>query len=261
MSELARKFIDAIQHTMLDRLFLRLMPLLWLVSIADDRWESVSSYVTITLLIALPSIFVLVWLIGAVANRAPTQRKPAPSNGFEAWTAMPPEDLKPPQVMRAIVLGLSLRKPSSLAAVFGYSAFMAVICLTWALSLDPAPAWILSLPVLADPAAQDVAWRSAACICVVMVITSWAAEQRVRLEPPPAADRPDRDWVGVTILVVFLLGMGLITVTIWSQTKWLALLAGLVLLPLLIVPDWRRNLLDAVFGRRDDPFEDPANRL
>ena len=46
-----------------------------------------------------------------------------------------------------------------------------------------------------------------------MVITSWAAEQRVRLEPPPAADRPDRDWVGVTILVVFLLGMGLITVT------------------------------------------------
>lgn len=260
MSKLALKIVEAIQHSMLDRLFIRLMPLVWVVSIADDRWESVSPYLMLVLLVVLASIVALAWLVGAVANKAPTRRNPPPSNGFEAWAPMPPEDLKPPQMMRAIVFGLSLRKPSSLAAVFGYIAFMAAVCLTWALSLDPAPAWILSLPGLTDPAAQDVAWWSAAGICVVMVITSWAAEQRNRLEPPSVTDRLDHDWGGVAILVIFLLGMAFMTWTMWDVARWPLMFIGAVLLPVIIVPGWRRGLMDAVFGKRNDPFEQRLDR-
>jgi len=238
---------------MLDRLFVRLLPLWWIASLADRRWEATSPAMALGLLVILPSIFALAWLIGVVANHAPTQRKPAPSNGLEAWASMPAEELKPPRLMRSIVFALSTSRPSGWWFLLTVAAFVTAGCLLWGLTQDPLPGWLPVERAHADPAILDMVWLAAAATVVLLLVLSWAGEQRARLEPRAPTD--DSGWLAFGVLVMILIGVGLIASTFWSGFQWIAVAIGIALIPLTIFPNWRRGTLDVIFGRRE-PRED-----
>jgi hypothetical protein len=252
VGNLARKIIDAVQHSMLDRLLLAAFPLLTLATWWDDLWESPTD-LTLWLLVGLPAVFVVAWLVGVVANHARPHRGSDPMDGFAAWSLMPPEQLNPPGWIRTIVFALTFpRSSASWWALLSMAVFMGAFCLMLILSKEPLPEWAYVHPAMADPAVVDRVWFISAGLVVATVVQSWAFEQRRRLDPPRQTDQPERSrWFDLAFLTIVLVPLGLVLSAAFGGLKWIMAIVAVIILTAAVAPLWRRRGFDFLFGKRD----------
>lgn len=253
MGNLARKIIDAVQNSMLDRLLLASFPLLGLAAWWDDRWESPNPDLTLWLLVGLPTVFIVAWLIGVAANHARPRRGSDPMDGFGAWALMPPERLNPPDWIRAIVFALTFpRSSASWWALFSMAVFMGSFCLLLILSRQPLPEWAYVHPAMADPAVVDRVWFISAGLFVASVVQSWAFEQRRRLDPTTQTEQPERSrWFDLAFLTIVLVPLGLVLSAAFGGLKWIMAIVAVIILTAAGAPLWRRRGFDFLFGKRD----------
>ena len=254
MGKLARKIIDAVQHSMLDRLLLASFPLLGLAAWWDDRWESPTPDLTLWLLVGLPTVFIVAWLIGVVANHAGHDRASDPMDGFGAWALIPPERLNPPGWIRAIVFALTFRRSAVSVwwSLLSMAVFMGALCLLLILSREPLPEWAYVHPAMANPAFVDRVWFISAGLFVATVVQSWAFEQRRRLDPPSQTQQPERSrWFDVMFLAVALVPLGLAVSVAFGGLKWIMTTVAVIILTAAVAPLWRRRGLEVLFGKQD----------
>lgn len=254
MGNLARKIIDAIQHSMLDRLLLASFPLLAVATWWDGRGESPAPDLTLWLLVGLPTVFIVAWLVGVVANHARHHRGSDPMDGFGAWSLMPPERLNPPGWIRAIVFALTFpRSPASVWwALPSMAVFMGAFCLLLILSREPLPEWAYVHPAMANPAVVDRVWLVSAGLVVAMVVQSWAFEQRRRLDPPSQTEQPVRSgWIDLAVLAIVLIPLGLALSAAFGGLRWIMAIVAVIIVTAAVAPLWRRRGFDVLFGKRD----------
>lgn len=189
MRNLARKLIDAVQNSLLGPLLSALaggvMPMaLLVISLAPpltDLW------LVPPVLGLLVLVSALAWAIGALANRRPRHISPlhavqlAPpyelSNGFEAWTRLPADGLRPPEAMRWIVTRLGAHPEEEahrLEAALGLGAMI----LTGTLCLVSSDIWQRFYPALAAPSARLLPALIGVAILTALQVRVWASTQR-----------------------------------------------------------------------------------
>lgn len=253
MGNFARKIIDAVQNSMLDRLLLASFPLLPLAAWWDDRRESPAPSLTLWLLVGLPTVFMVAWLVGVAANHATHRRGSDPMDGFGAWSLMPSEQLTPPGWIRAIVFALSFpRSSASWCALLSMGVFMGSFCVLLILSREPLPEWVYVYPAMADPAVVDRVWIISAGLVVASVIQSWAFEQRRRLDPPRQTEQPERSsWLDIAFLTIVLVPLGLALSAAFGGLKWIMAIVAVIIVIAAVAPLWRRRGFDVLFGKRD----------
>ena len=262
MGNFARKIIDAVQNSMLDRLLLRYLVLWPVGSFWDERNSEYGSGIMATVLFALLGLFGIAWILGALANRRPQRTEGAyrrlqesHSNGFEAWSEEPAGGLRPPSFLRWIVMSLGNRwdRPTW-AFLTEFLGFIAAFVLLWSLANLSDAFWADLHPALANAAGQDILWISATVLLVFVVFRLWAGEQRDRIAPP-AEPRglPQPDWVPFLILSVLAVAS---TAMIGFHLEWARWTAVVPLVPLAVVglvPRWRRAFNDGAFGKQTEP--------
>ncbi len=243
---------------MLDRLLLASISLLPLATWWDDRWESPTPDLTLWLLAGLPTVFIVAWLVGVVANHARHRRGSDPMDGFGAWSLMPSEQLNPPGWIRAIVFALTFPRSSASFwwALVSMAVFMGAFCLLIILSREPLPEWAHVHPAMASPAFVDRVWFISAGLVVAMVVQSWAFEQRNRLDPPSQSERPERSrWFDLAFLTIVLVPLGFALSAAFGGLKWIMAITAVIIVIAAVAPLWRRRGFDVLFGRRDSTFD------
>lgn len=260
MGNFARRIIDAVQNSLMDRLVLRTHLLL----VAASLWSKATSgpedltafWVIPTLLILL----VLIWLIGAIANRRPRPRTPhdrvhaPPANGFEAWQELPEGGLRPPGIMRRLVAGLAFGRASPSADFLAGVLGLGVLAVLFALAHAPDADWSNIHPALADPTIR--VRLASACVALIALVTlrQWAVEQSKRLDPTLETGAPPA-WTGwVFAFLVLAVSLSLAAI-FFHLPSWSGVAATVAILTLFaILPAWRDRLLDLLFGKREDPL-------
>ena len=199
MGNLARKLIDAVQHSLLGSLFVAILTgVMPFVPAAIH----LAPYETVPW-IGLPlfGLFIIAafmaWLVGAVANRRPRrlsplhalQLDPPPqaANGFEAWSELPAEGLDPPPFMRAIVALIGAH-PEQDGRRLELNLTLAVMGLLFLLGVVGSDVWQRFYPALADPSARLLPALACLALLTLLVIRGWASAQR-RLLARPAPGR------------------------------------------------------------------------
>lgn len=256
MRNFARKIIDAIQHSLLDRLVVQLIHVGWVCSLWDSREGGDGGSLTGFILIALVAAFVLAWALGALANR---RRRPqgrpgtfdglheSGPNGFSAWSELPQGGLRPPRIIRGIVAILSTGSRSGISALTSLGVGFLGLTLVVALSHKPDAFWAELHPDLARAADREILWFIGTAAVLLMLLRTWASEQRARLEPA-ATPLPKPRWLGYVSAAVFLVFLGLGAVMMGLPT-WIAVTLALILGVVALVPHWRGRALDVVFGK------------
>lgn len=252
MGNHARNLIDAIQHAMLDKLLLRLLPLLWFCSLGIPADSDLSMAVVAACL----CLFALAWMIGAVANSRPrsgprglADEHSSPPNGFAAWSEEPPEGLKPPRLMRGVVMTLSAGDTTwlglaSVATVMGSGVLL------WSL-YEGHSLWAALHPALAESTGRQWASIVVTALVAALLLRSWAVEQRRRLEPhSPLPDRTD--WFSYAVLAMFTAFFGFFAVMSFGVPVWIPVGVGMALAVVGLIPAWRTAVLDWTFGKRAD---------
>lgn len=188
MGNFARMIIDAIQHSMLGSLLVRLVwPCGWLIWLVVDQLTPNGldySFVGPVIVLFIASVF-LIWLLGAFANRR-LRPRPAlalervqeePANGFGAWSELPEGGLKPPRLIRGIVTAIGAspaRRQSSAGFVLALGSFV----LAFTLALVGSDVWERVHPDLADPANRLIPALTFAGVFISLELRSWASLQR-----------------------------------------------------------------------------------
>lgn len=245
---------------MLDRLLLASFPLLAVATWWDDRWESQTAALTLWLLVALATLFIVAWLVGVVANHAGHDRASDPMDGFGAWSLMPPEQLNPPGWLRAIVFALSFprNRTSVWWVLASVAVFMGAFCLLIILSREPLPEWAYVHPAMANPAFVDRVWFISAGLVVAMVVQTWAFEQRGRLDPPSQTERSQRSrWFDLVFLAVVLVPLGLALSVAIGGLKWIMAIVAVVIVTAAVAPLWGHRGMEFLFGKRDSASDGP----
>jgi hypothetical protein len=262
VGNLARKIIEAIQHSMLDRLLLRSIPLWPVGSFWDARHPEYGSAIMTSILFAMLGLFGIAWILGAIANSRPRLPKEASgrsreshSNGFEAWSEEPIGGLRPPAFLRWIVMRLGSRRDRpEWAFLIEFVGFLSAFVLLWALAKLSDTFWSNLHPALANASVQGSLWIGATVLIVLVVLRQWAAEQRNRLEPPAELrGLPRSEWAPFFMLSVLAVT---ITAMIGFTFQWPSWSAAVPLIPLAVVglvPPWRRAFHDVMFGKPVEP--------
>jgi hypothetical protein len=260
----ARKIIDAVQNTMLDKLFLRLFPLLGLATLWD---KAGSPDIGAGLVLLIGLLFFVAWVLGAIARLKPqTERCPLhrlqdrPENGFEVWGRPPDGGLRPPRFMRWLVTTLAAdagRHPSGWRALLGFALILAALVFTGAVVTKPPEFWP-DAPWLAGPSTRFVLLTGATALVAAGLVRGWATEQRARLEDRPPPPPPSSTLADYGFLVV-MSAAGAAAVVIWTRTPiWLVLAAVVGIAAIGLIPHLRGKVMDVVFGKRLP--ESPSDR-
>ncbi|WP_339931388.1 hypothetical protein [uncultured Brevundimonas sp.] len=194
MGNLARKLIDAIQHSLLGSLFLAIltgvMPFVPL-AIHLTPHETVP-WIGLPLFGLIIVAAFMAWLVGAVANRRPRrlsplhalQLDPPPqaANGFEAWSELPTEGLRPPPLMRGIVTLIGMH-PEQEERGLEVTVALAAMGLLFLLSFAGSDVWQRLYPALAKPSARLLPALGCLAFIAASVVRGWASTQRKLLAP------------------------------------------------------------------------------
>lgn len=255
MGNIARKFINGVQQTMLDRLAIRLLPVLWLFTLWENLAPRESGPVSLILLLGVLGVLFGCWTLGAVADTAPPPRRRSPYDqlhetppaGFSAWDQLPDKNLNPPAFMRRLVRTIGAG-PDNRGITFEVLLFISAVALAWLLSRRPADFWADIHPALGAQSAREALFLAASAVVLFLCVRSWATEQRRRLEPAPV-----RYGSGFGIFL-FLLASGAFMGMVFSDLLGYGLLPGViggtVLVILGAVVPWRSRFLDILFGKR-----------
>lgn len=260
MGNLARKIIDAVQHSMLDRLFVQLLPLLWISS----AWEDLSSpeYGAGTLILGFGAagVWLLYSLLEAVADQAPKPRQRSPydpihvypSDSFQVSDKPPHERLRPPAFIRSLVMTLGAGGRSWISIIEGLM-FIGAVALTWTLAHKSQSFWSDIDTRLAEQTFREQLFLVASVILTALLVRLWAVEQRQRLSPSTAR----APLLGMVLLgVVFAAVLGLWVSDLLGFRPLVGAVAGVALLAVAVGPTWREEVLEILFGRRE-PADTP----
>ena len=255
MGNLARKIINAVQNSMLDRLFLRLFPLLWISSMWEQLSSSDYGAGTLMLLFGVAGIWLLYSLLEAAADQSPKPRRRSPYDPVHVYPSsslpvsnQPPKKCpRPPAFVRSLVMTLGFGGRSWAAIVEGLM-FIGAFGLAVALAYKSQSFWSAVDPRLAGQVSRERLFLAASVILIALFIRGWAVEQRERLSPSPAS---------VPVLGSILLGVAFSALLgmIVSDFLGFGLLAGAIggigLLAVAIGPPWRDKILEFLFGKRE----------
>lgn len=256
MGSFARKIIDAVQNSMLDRLAVQLLPLLGMSSMWEQLSPSESGAGSLILILGVVGLLMLHWLLGAIADRSPKPRRRTPydplhehpGSSIGAWDQQPEGGLRPPSTIRWLVMILGVRGRSWIP-VIEVSMFFFAMGIAWLLARKSETFWSGVHEVLAQQAAREQVFLAASVAVAVLSIRFWAVEQRRRLSPSSPPDHPAYGSVLVGIAFTAFLGMML------SDLFGFGLLPGLIggpgLLAVALLPPWRTKVLEFLFGKRE----------
>ncbi len=199
MSGLARRLVEAVQHSLLGALLVRLCWPLSMIFLVDSQLKPHNPAFFASALFGAVIMTILAWLIGILAiYQKPRARMAlervadAPANAFGVWSQRPAGGLRPPQVTRSLVMILGRpnsqkavwigRLASALAAV-AFVALMAASCSNGALlvrispSLAKDPSIRVGLICCVGILAAAVSVRDWAVNCRKLLITDGKAKE------------------------------------------------------------------------------------
>jgi len=255
VGNLARKIIDAIQHSMLDKLFVRLFPLLWIWSLWEDVSSSEYRTGSLFLLLGVSGTWLLYSLLQAAADQSPKPRQRAP---YDPVYVCPPDSVpasgraseqrpRPPAFVRSLVMALGAGGRSWISILEGLM-FIGAVTLTWTLAHKSQSFWTDIDPRLAEQTFREQLFLAASVILTAVIVRGWAVEQRQRLSPSTAR---------VPVLGSILLGIVFATVFGAGVSDFLGFsplvgaVAGVGLLAVAVGPSWRQKVLELLFGKRE----------
>ncbi len=255
MGNFARKIIDAVQNSMLDKLFVQLFPLLWISSAWEQLSPSEYGAGIWVLLLGFVGPWLLYSLLEAAADQSPKPRQRTPydpvyeypSNSLSVSDQPPKERLRPPAFLRSLVMTLGAGGRSWISIVEGF-LFIGAFAVTWTLAYKSQSFWSEVDPRLAEQASREQLFIAASVILIAVLVRGWAVEQRERLSPS-AARAPLLGSILLGVVIAALLGMWV------SDLLGFGLLFGAVgsvsLLAVALLPPWREKVLETLFGGRE----------
>ena len=133
---------------MLDRLAVRLLPVLWLCTLWEKLTPADSETTSLFLILGVLGVMAGAWILGALADSAPKPRQRTPYNqlhdtprsGLAVWDQTPDANLTPPPFMCALVKALGAG-PGNRTMAFEVLLFIAAMALAWLLSEKSASFW------------------------------------------------------------------------------------------------------------------------
>ena len=133
---------------MLDKLVVRLFPLLWLTQLWERLSPSESSAGSWALILGVTGLWLLYTLLDAVADQSPKPRQRTPydpvyeypSPSFSAWDPKPKDGLRPPAPIRSFVMAFSVGGRSWISVIEGL-LLIGAFTLTWALAYKSPSFW------------------------------------------------------------------------------------------------------------------------
>ncbi len=256
MGNFARKIIDAVQNLMLDRLVARLVPLLWISTLWDRLAPSEFTTGPLILILCILGLWALYWVLGAIADQPPKPRRRTPydrlhehsSSGFAAWDQPPEDGLRPPAVIRWLLMTLGVRGRSWVSVIEGL-AIIGAFTLAWMLAYKPGTFWSGLHQALAQQTLREQIFLAASVTLLGLVVRGWAVEQRQRLSSSPPPDLPVP---GLILLgAAFVASFGMLLSNLFGFGLLPGLLVGPGLLALALLPPWRTKVVDTLFGKRE----------
>ena len=255
MGNLARKIIEAIQHSMLDRLFVQLLPLLWISSAWEDLSSPEYGTGTLILLFGVAGLWLLYSLLEAVADQAPKPRQRSPydpvhvypSVSFQLSDQPPHERLRPPAFVRSLVMTLGAGGRSWISIIEGLM-FIGSVALVWTLAYKSQSFWSDIDPRLAEQTSREQLFLAASVTLIALLVRLWAVEQRQRLSPSTAR-APLLGMVLLGVVVAAVLGLWVSDLLGFGPLA--GVLAGVGLLAVAAGPPWREKVLEFLFGKRE----------
>jgi len=251
VGNLARKIIDAVQNTMLDRLVVRLFPLLWIWSMWDRMAPSKSGTASLMLILGIFALLALHWVLGALADEPLKPRRGNPYDAHaprapSAWDKQPEGGVRPPAFIRAFVMAFGAGGRGWISIIEGL-VFAGAFTLTWMLAHNSEAFWSDLHQGLAEQVSRERLFLAVSVILIALLIRGWAVEQRERLSP--SADRvPVIGSILLGVVFATLLGMWL------SDLLGFGLLPGVIggvgVLAIAVGPPWREKVLEFLFGKR-----------
>lgn len=260
MTRLARNIVDGVKRMMLDRLAIRLLPVLWLCTLWEKLTPSDSETTSLFLILGVVGLMAGAWILGALADSAPKprQRTPydrlhdTPRSGLAVWDQADDANLTPPPFMRALVKALGAG-PGNRTLTFEVLLFIAAMALAWLLSGKSASFWADLHPRLAAQSVREAAFLAASAVVFILCLRSWATEQRRRLEPWVVG--PESGFAIFVFLAAFAAFMGMIFSDLLGYGPLPGALIGAAAVVLGAALPWRGRILDGLFGRRPSPPE------
>lgn len=240
---------------MLDRLFVQLLPLLWISSAWEDLSSPEYGAGTLILVFGAAGVWLLYSLLEAVADQAPKPRQRSPydpvhvypSDSFQVSDQPPDERLRPPTFIRSLVMTLGAGGRSWTSIIEGL-IFIGSVALVWTLAYKSQSFWSDIDPRLAEQTFREQLFLAASVTLIALLVRLWAVEQRQRLSPSTARV-PVLGSVLLGVVFASALGMWL------SDFLGFGLLAGAIggigLLAVAIGPPWRAKVLEFLFGKRE----------
>ena len=270
MGNFARKIIDAVQNLFLDKLVLRLCSMWWLAMMWESsRPDDDGLIFASSIFAALLVLFAIAWMIGAVANLRPQQRKgrlqrleTPPSNGFEAWLEPPEGGLRPPPWLRKLVIRLGRPRTFGDRTMMARLAlFLPVFVGMTVLAYGSETLRAKIHPSLANGLTRDALLLGAMVAFALMLLRSWAVEQCDRLEgTPPRRPPPQSDLVRYGGLCLFMLMLALVFYLTLGLPLWIIAVLVLTLVVIAFIPTWRKWVCDLSSGKPDELEAKPADK-
>lgn len=199
MTEAARKLIAAVQHSLMGALLVRLWPALWIISLLGDRPGRPTNPLLLVMLPAAALLLFLAWFVGFLAvHRRPAGRAmperlyDAPSNSFEAWAEIPRGGLKPPRLIRSLVMSLGRKDSKPVVWVWGTVSMSCggVLSVLIVMSYFDNAALASISPALATASAQTTQVLCLAVLTAAVVVRRWAVDYRDQLSSGANAEPP-----------------------------------------------------------------------
>ncbi|MDP3657958.1 MAG: hypothetical protein Q8R45_13470 [Brevundimonas sp.] len=247
--------IDAVQNSMLDKLVARLFPLLWIASMWERLSPSEYGAGFWILFFGVAGLWLLYSLLGAAADQSPKPRRRTPydpvyeypSNSFSVSNQPQKDSLRPPAVIRSLVMTFGVGG-RSWVSIFEGLLFVGAFTLTWMLAYKSQSFWSDVDPRLAEQASREQLFLVASGILIALSIRGWAVEQRERLSPSTAR-APILGSILLGVAFIAMLGMTL------SDLLGFGLLPGVIggvgLMAVALLPPWREKVLEFLFGKRE----------
>ena len=255
MGNFARKIIDAVQHSMLDRLFVQLLPLLWISSAWEDLSSPEYGAGTLILLFGVAAVWLLYSLLEAAADQSPKPRQRSP---YDPVPVYPPDKVpasgplseqqpRPPAFIRSLVMALGVGGRSWISIIEGLM-FIGSVALVWTLAYKSQSFWLDIDPRLAEQTFREQLFLVTSVILTALLVRLWAVEQRQRLSPSTAR----APLLGMVLLgVVFAAVLGLWVSDLLGFGPLAGVVAGVGLLAVAAGPPWREKVFEFLFGKRE----------